>query len=56
MLAVVDAGVADFEVNGFAHGEPPDGLLRRLPADVAAYLKLDNDLLKTLRPASQGLA
>jgi hypothetical protein len=39
LLAVIDAGVADFESHGFTTWQPADHLLADLPPDVAAFLK-----------------
>lgn len=39
LVAVIEAGVRDFEANGFAGWTPPDELLGQLPADVAAFLR-----------------
>lgn len=39
LLAVIDAGVEDFERHGFSGWHPPEKLLAALPADLAAFLR-----------------
>jgi hypothetical protein len=44
LVAVIDAGVEDFEKHGFAGWHPPEELLAKLPRDVAAFLRPDAEL------------